>query len=117
NICPTCTQEVKDLLPSDINHTPMRLDDNIKYLESQLAMIEVYISGQKKLITDKRAKSELYQQTSMKLRKEIRSLKTELVEDSRVPSVVEIEEKFSLNQRINFYGKTIEKFESLKNDL
>ncbi|WP_106916641.1 AAA family ATPase [Chryseobacterium aurantiacum] len=117
NICPTCTQEVKDLLPSDINHTPMRLDDNIKYLESQMAMIEVYISGQKKLITDKRAKSELYQQASTKLRKEIRNLKTELVEDSRVPSVVEIEEKFSLNQRINFYSKTIEKFESLKNDL
>ena len=53
----------------------MRLDDNIKYLESQMAMIEVYISGQKKLITDKRAKSELYQQASTKLRKEIRNLK------------------------------------------
>lgn len=117
NICPTCTQEVKDLLPVDIEHIPMRLEDNIKYLESQLSMIEVYILGQKSLIAEKLEKAEIYQTKANQLRREIRSLKTELIEDSRLPSVVEIEEKFSLNQRINFYSKTIEKFESLKKEL
>ena len=117
NICPTCTQEVKDLLPVDIEHIPMRLEDNIKYLESQLSMIEVYILGQKNLIAEKLEKAEIYQTKASQLRREIRSLKTELIEDSRLPSVVEIEEKFSLNQRINFYSKTIEKFESLKTEL
>lgn len=117
NICPTCTQEVKDLLPVDINHIPMRLDDNIKYLESQASMLEVYILGQKNLINEKIKKAEIYQQKATQLRREIRSLKTELTEDARVPSVVEIEEKFSLNQRIFFYNKTIEKFESLKTEI
>lgn len=117
NICPTCTQVVKDLLPVDIEHIPMRLEDNIKYLESQLSMIEVYILGQKNLIAEKLEKAEIYQTKASQLRREIRSLKTELIEDSRLPSVVEIEEKFSLNQRINFFSKTIEKFETLKTEL
>lgn len=117
NVCPTCTQEVKDLLPVDIEHIPMRLEDNIKYLESQLSMIEVYILGQKSLINEKLQQAEIYLTKASQLRREIRSLKTELTEDSRLPSVVEIEEKFSLNQRINFYSKTIEKFETLKTEL
>lgn len=117
NTCPTCSQTIKDLLPSDINHVPMRLEDNIKYLESQLKMIEVYINGQKSLIEEKQKKSEMYKQSATQLRKEIRNLKTELVEDARVPSVIEIQEKFSLNQRIIFYKNTLEKFDKLLVDL
>ncbi|WP_322969423.1 hypothetical protein [Faecalibacter sp. LW9] len=113
NICPTCSQEIKDLLPSDINHIPMRLDDNIKYLESQLKMVEVYIIGQKSLLEEKKKKAELYKSTAQKLRSQIRNLKTELVEDSRLPSTLEIQQKFSLEQRIIFYTNTIEKFEKL----
>ncbi|WP_291075595.1 MULTISPECIES: hypothetical protein [unclassified Empedobacter] len=117
NICPTCSQEIKDLLPSDINHIPMRLDDNIKYLESQLKMIEVYIQGQKALIEEKSKQSNYYKQEAQLLRTQIRSLKTELIEDSRLPSTIEIEKKFSLNQKIFFYTNTIEKFDRLLTEL
>lgn len=117
NICPTCTQSVVDLLPSDINHTPMRLEDNIKYLESQQSMLKTYILGQKKLINTKASKAEYYRNSAVELRQDIRKLRTELVQDSRMPSVLEIETRYSLINKIEFYNKTIEKFDNLKDSL
>ncbi|KPH11684.1 hypothetical protein [Chryseobacterium sp. ERMR1:04] len=115
NKCPTCSQEIKDLLPSDINHTPMRLEDNISYLESQVSMIKIYIDGQKKSIQDKQKQAEELRNEAHILRKEIRDLKKELVEDERIPSIIQIEKKFSLTQRVNLFRKAVEKLEDIKN--
>lgn len=114
NKCPTCSQEIKDLLPSDINHTPMRLEDNISYLESQASMIKIYIDGQKKSIQDKQKQAEELRNEAHILRKEIRDLKKELIEDERIPSIIQIEKKFSLTQRVNLFRKAIEKLEDIK---
>ena len=57
NICPTCEHELKDsLLPNDIKQIPMRIEDNISYLDSQERMIRVYIEGQQKTIKEKENK-------------------------------------------------------------
>lgn len=114
NKCPTCSQEIKDLLPSDINHTPMRLEDNISYLESQASMIKIYIDGQKKSIQDKQKQAEELRTEAHILRKEIRDLKKELVEDERIPSIIQIEKKFSLTQKVNLFRKAVEKLEDIK---
>lgn len=118
NICPTCEQDIKDsLLPSDIKQVPMRIEDNISYLDSQERMIRVYIDGQKKIIKDKEGKLREYQAVALEVRQQIRDLKKELIQDERLPSVIEIEKRIDLKRKVEFFNKIIESFSLLIDDL
>jgi DNA repair exonuclease SbcCD ATPase subunit len=118
NICPTCEHELKDsLLPSDIQQTPMRIEDNISYLDSQERMIRVYIDGQKNTIYDKESKLKDYQNLIIEIRQQIRDLKKELIQDERLPSVIEIEKRIDLKRRVEFFNKILENFNPLIEDL
>jgi uncharacterized protein (UPF0305 family) len=118
NICPTCEQDVKDsLLPSDIEQVPMRIEDNITYLDSQEKMIMVYIEGQQNLLKEKEAKLFWYQVTSKNLRQRIREIKRELVQDERLPSAMDIEKKVDLKRKIEFFNKTLDSVGNLLHDL
>lgn len=113
-ICPTCNQEVKDtLLPQDLEQIPMRIDENIKYLEAQKKMIEAYLKAHRNNITEKnRLYNALYSQINQELRPLIRQLKKELVEDVRTPSEIEIEIKIKKRNRVDFYRKLIDELEN-----
>lgn len=116
--CPTCHQAIKDsLLPSEIKQSPMRLEDNISFLEAQEKMIEVYIEGQKTNIDDKEKKLLKYQNDISEIRQEIRSTKKELIQDERLPSVLEIEKRLNLKKKIEFFSKVIEDFSALIDEL
>lgn len=118
NICPTCEQEIKDsLLPSDIKQAPMRIEDNISYLDSQERMISVYIEGQQKTINEKENKLKEYQTVALDVRQQIRDLKKELVQDERLPSVIEIEKRIDLKRKVEFFNKILESFSPLIEDL
>jgi hypothetical protein len=118
NVCPTCEQDLKDsLLPSDIQQTPMRIEDNISYLDSQERMIRVYIDGQKTTIQEKESKLKYYQNSIIEIRQEIRNLKKELIQDERLPSIIEIEKRIDLKRRVEFFNKIIESFNPLIEDL
>jgi hypothetical protein len=118
NNCPTCGQNLKDsLLPSDIKQTPMRIEDNISYLDSQEKMIKVYIDGQKETIKEKENRLQAYQLTIKDFRQQIRDLKKELVQDERLPSIIEIERRIDLKRRVEFFNKTLENFTVLIEDL
>ncbi len=118
NICPTCEQDLKDsLLPSDIQQVPMRIEDNISYLDSQERMIKVYIEGQHKIINDKENKLKDYQAVAHEVRQQIRDLKKELVQDERLPSVIEIEKRIDLKRKVEFFNKVLESLSPLLDDL
>ncbi len=118
NICPTCEQDLKDsLLPSDIIQTPMRIEDNIIYLDSQERMISVYIEGQKKIISEKENTLKEYQVVAREVRQHIRDLKKELIQDERLPSFIDIEKQIDLKRRVEFFNKLIENFSTLVEDL
>ena len=118
NICPTCEQDLKDsLLPSDIKQVPMRIEDNISYLDSQERMISVYIEGQQKTINEKENKLKEYQAVALEVRQQIRDLKKELIQDERLPSVIEIEKRIDLKRRVEFFNKVLESFSPLIEDL
>lgn len=118
NTCPTCEQEIKDsLLPRDIKQVPMRIEDNIAYLDSQERMIRVYIEGQQKTIKEKEAKLKEYQTITFEIRQQIRDLKKELIQDERLPSVIEIEKRIDLKRRVEFFNKVLESFPPLIEDL
>lgn len=51
--CPTCNQALENsLLPTDVEQIPMRLEDNISYLESQKRMIDTYTEGLRNTINN-----------------------------------------------------------------
>lgn len=117
-ICPTCHQQIEDtLLPHDIQQVPMRLDDNIKYLESEKKMIKKYIEGQRNLINDKQQRLNILREELSNIRADIRSIKDDLTAESRMPSVTEIEHRLNLKKKIEFFEKKIEEFEELKNQI
>jgi DNA repair exonuclease SbcCD ATPase subunit len=109
-VCPTCNQEVKDtLLPQDLRQQPMRIDENIKYLEAQKKMIVAYLSVHEKSVVDKKRIYNRYQYLmNYELRPLIRNLKMELVSDIRQPSEIEIENKLKKRSRVKFYNELIE---------
>lgn len=116
--CPTCHQEIKDsLLPSEIKQTPMRIEDNVSFLEAQKKMIEVYIEGQEKIIKEKENKLITYQTQLSETRQEIRDTKKELVQDERLPSVLEIEKRLNLKKKVELFSKSIEDFAQLIEEL
>lgn len=116
--CPTCHQPIKDsLLPSEIKQTPMRIEDNVSFLEAQQKMIEVYIEGQEKVIKDKEKKLIIYQTQLTETRQQIRDTKKELVQDERLPSVLEIEKRLNLQKKVEFYSRVIEEFAQLIEEL
>ncbi len=118
NICPTCEQDLKDsLLPSDIQQVPMRIEDNISYLDSQERMIKVYIEGQQKTINEKENKLKDYQALAAEIRQQIRDLKKELVQDERLPSVMEIEKRIDLKRKVEFFNSVLENLSPLRDDL
>lgn len=118
NTCPTCEQELNDsLLPSDIKQVPMRIEDNISYLDSQERMISVYLEGQRKTINEKENKLKEYQATALEVRQQIRDLKKELIQDERLPSVIEIEKRIDLKRKVEFFNKVLEGFTPLIEDL
>lgn len=118
NICPTCEQVLNDsLLPSDIKQIPMRIEDNISYLDSQERMISVYIEGQQKTINEKENKLKGYQSQALQIRQQIRDLKKELIQDERLPSVIEIEKRIDLKRKVEFFNKVLESFLPLIEDL
>jgi len=118
NICPTCEQKLKDsLLPSDIMQIPMRIEDNISYLDSQEKMISVYIDGQQNVINEKEKQLKDYQLIALELRQQIRDIKRELIQDERLPSIVDIEKRIDLKRKVEFFNKVIEGFHPLIDDL
>lgn len=118
NICPTCEQDLSgSLLPSDIKQIPMRIEDNISYLDSQERMISVYIEGQQKTISEKENKLNEYQVFAIRIRQQIRDLKKELIQDERLPSVIEIEKRIDLKRKVEFFNKILESFPPLIEDL
>jgi hypothetical protein len=116
--CPTCHQGIKDsLLPEEIKQVPMRLEENISFLEAQYKMIEVYIEGQQKVIKEKSNKLVKYQKELTETRQEIRDTKKELIQDERLPSVLEIEKRLNLKKKVEFFSKVIDDFSQLIEEL
>lgn len=119
--CPTCSQGIPDsLLPLEVEQTPMRLEDNIEFIDAQAKMIKVYIEGQEKTISEKERKLDQFKESLSTARAAVRQIKRELVADDRIPSVQQIEEQLNLKKRIEFYNKYAEDFSELQraqNDL
>lgn len=118
SICPTCHQPIADsLLPHNVHQEPMRLEDNLRYLEAEKIMVEKFIDGQKRFINEQKSQKNVLHDELSSIRTDIRRIKNDLTECSRMPSVAEIEHRLNLEKKIEFYGRKIEEFFSLKEQI
>ncbi len=118
NTCPSCNQEINDsLLPVSVKQVPMRLEDNINFLAAQIKMLEVNIESLDSKINFKHNNLKKLRGVQNNLRGQIRELKTELISDDRLPSIVDIEYRLNLKKRVEFYSKYLEDFAELKEEL
>lgn len=117
-ICPTCNQPVSDtLLHEHLHIVPMRIDENISYLQAQRKMIEAFIANIKDQISKDESKSQALETAIQNNRQKIRSLKRTLTSDDRLPSEEIIERKVVLERELNFLYRLREEFELLINEL
>lgn len=117
-ICPTCHQHIEDsLLPNSIQEIPMGINENIQYLESKKKMIEKYIEGQVLKCSGLRKNMETIRLDLTNLRSQIRSIKKDLTEDNRLPSISEIEYRLNLKKKIELFDRKISEFNELKDKL
>lgn len=115
SICPTCHQHIEDsLLPHNVQEIPMSIDENIQYLESKKKMIEKYIEGQSKKCNEYNRNLNILKQELANIRAQIRSLKKDLIEDNRLPSISDIEYRLNLKKKIGFFDRKIDEFNELK---
>lgn len=117
-ICPTCHQHIEDsLLPNSIQEIPMGINENIQYLESKKKMIEKYIEGQVLKCSSLRKNLDSTRLDLANLRSQIRSIKKDLTEDNRLPSISEIEYRLNLKKKIELFDRKISEFNELKDKL
>lgn len=114
NLCPTCGQETVDtLLPSNSEIIPMKIEENISYLNSQLNMIEALATGLNKSIEEDSVILSDYKASLVRVRNQIRNIKRDLVSDDRLPSAEIIERNLTLERELRFYREV----QSQLNDL
>jgi hypothetical protein len=118
NSCPACGQNINDsLLPAMASQEPMKIDENIHFLSSQLRMVEVVIGSQKKNLIDKETLINDYKNRLTQIRQQIRNIKKDLISDDRLPSEELIERKINLKKLISFYLDMIQTVGELKKKL
>ncbi|GAA4466870.1 hypothetical protein GCM10023093_21680 [Nemorincola caseinilytica] len=117
-LCPTCNQPINDtLLHEHVEVVPMRIDENINYLQAQRKMIEAFIANIRSQIAGDENKAHALETAIQTNRAKIRALKRSLISDDRLPSEEIIERKVILERELNFVYKLREEFELLMNDL
>lgn len=107
--CPTCHQDIKDtLMPQDVIQTPMRIEENIAYLDAQRKMLELQLSIQTRVLQEDEDLYETHGEYMDETRTRIRTLQSELVADGRAPSEADIEQRVKLKANIGFYLKLVD---------
>lgn len=115
--CPYCSQGLDDsLLPKDIEIVPMQIEENLDYLKAQINLIKIYIDHHKNDIDDLEREIERLNSKISETRSIIRTLKTQLISDNRMPSVELIERRLKLRTRLDLYRKKYEELVSFQED-
>lgn len=104
--CPTCNQTINDsLLNSNVVITPMRIDENISYLNAQEKMIHAFVNNLRSTILEKETKLASVEEAIQNNRQRIRALRKDLVSDDRLPSRELIERKVIIEREASLLNR------------
>jgi hypothetical protein len=97
----------------------MSIKDNIEYLKEQRSAIKILISQSRNALEAKEVSIQNKTDKIDELRAEIRNLKSEILQDERIPSEAELRKLIKLKNDLALYEKTrenfLDKFEKLEN--
>ena len=113
--CPYCSQGLNDsLLPKDIEIVPMQIEENLEYLKAQINLIKIYINNHESDIGNYEREIETQNNDISETRSEIRTLKTQLTSDNRLPSLEIIERRIKLRNRLELYRRRFDEVASFQ---
>jgi len=113
--CPFCSQGLSDsLLPKDIEIVPMQIEENLEYIKAQINLIKIYMLNHQNDISDLEKNIELLNIRISETRSNIRTLKTQLTSDNRLPSIELIEKRLKLKARLDLYRRKYEELSSFQ---
>lgn len=113
--CPYCSQGLNDsLLPKDIEIVPMQIEENLEYIKAQINLIKIYMSNHQNDISDFEQNIEKLNIKISETRSNIRTLKTQLTSDNRLPSIELIEKRLKLKARLDLYRRKYEELASFQ---
>lgn len=116
--CPACNQSIQDtLLREDLHIIPMRIDENLTYLDAQKRMIEAFIDNLRDDILAKQTRLASIESAIQRNRQKIRALKKDLTSDDRLPSSEVIERKIILERELSFFYRLREDIEQSLNSI
>ncbi|WP_338766007.1 hypothetical protein WAF17_02835 [Bernardetia sp. ABR2-2B] len=112
--CPYCKQHIKDnLFVHNSGIEPLSIEETIKYLRSQLKMIQVYIENEKRAVNQNERLANSFNNEMNELRKEIRALKSDLTANDKAHSEAMLEKKILLKSKLTLYYSTKDKINDL----
>lgn len=115
--CPYCSQGLNDsLLPKDIEIVPMQIEENLEYLKAQINLIKIYIANHVGDIENFEQDIEKLNIKISDTRSNIRTLKTQLTSDNRLPSIELIENRLKLKARLDLYRRKYDELASFQED-
>jgi archaellum component FlaC len=115
--CPFCSQGLNDsLLPKDIEIVPMQIEENLEYLKAQINLIKIYINNHRNDIDGLEREIERLNNKISETRSSIRTLKTQLVSDNRMPSIELIENRLKLKSKLDLYRRKYDELASFQED-
>lgn len=116
-VCPTCHQAVdRELLPPDSGQA-MGLEDNIRFVDSQLRLYRAMLGGLGKRVGENKVQVAALTRETNNIRSRIRDLKSELTAANVAPSEALVRQKFHLEQTIEAYEKLQESIDELIQNL
>ncbi len=107
--CPTCHQTVSDaLLPQAERQEPMTVEQNLKFIRSQIETFSTIREASINSLTAKKRRLESLRQRAAEIRESIRSLRRTLVSEGNEPSIEAIERRLRLRDKVNVARRTEE---------
>lgn len=112
NICPTCKHITTSLLPANIPEEIMDLEKNIEFLEGQKKLYSIQQSSIEKYILQLEKEKIILERELKESTDEVKKLKISLIDDSRLPSKINIIESLKVEAEL----KKINQVEIIKAD-
>ncbi|PIC84946.1 hypothetical protein CSV72_16195 [Sporosarcina sp. P20a] len=115
NVCPTCNQCIEDsLMPPETNIQPLDLSENITFIKEQIKTLIFGIMQSQKVVQNKQSKLAVISKHLENARRELRLYKSELNENPKLPTKLELNKLVELKIRLDKLYEASSTFEKIE---
>ncbi len=116
--CPTCHQPINDtLLDQNIKQTPMTIEDNIEFLKRQREAASILLEQSLEKLEIRRKELINFNKKLSQLRRKIREIKGELIQDEKIPKSSKIRELVETEESLKIFENTLSQFDQRLNEI